>query len=316
MSVYEVDRDQQQKVFIVTATRWLKWQSDMLFRMEHERQVYRPFNELGQDDDSGGVTCICHSQLLEIPKEVLARSLVIVDEGHLLLPQPKSHLVKPLQKLWEASRVLFLSATFGDALGLDRIKRHLAKVTPFYKTIFVRPEGMGPADKFSKINLTTLKYRDTWKSTDANPGRLPTGMLQGLVAAMIKKWTDHELPTVIVAPTAEHASHLHTRLSLYLNQSRTESKSEKKILRTPRLFTGEVDPSITSVFEQIHKGATDDTRVIITSYATAIGVNFWPRCFLCSTHIPWSIEVWDQCIGRCDRQDPNGMRFVAWPQDA
>ena len=26
--------------------------------------------------------------------------------------------------------------------------------------------------------------------------------------------------------------------------------------------------------------------------------------------------MWDQIVGRCDRQDPNGMREVAWPKTA
>ena len=173
MAVYYVKKNPRQKVFIVTATDWLKWQLDMLYDIEHDQQVYKPWMFLSKDDDCGGVSVLTHDKLEMIEKKVLAKSLVIVDEGHLLLPKPKQGLAKSLKKLWNADMVFFLSATFGEALGLDLIKRYLAKVTSYSKTIYVKPDGMGPADKFSKIRLTTLEYNDLWR-----PGkniRYPTG---------------------------------------------------------------------------------------------------------------------------------------------
>ena len=246
----------------------------------------------------------------------MANALVIVDEGHMLLPNPSPAMVAPLIKLWEASKVLFLSATFGDAFGLETIKGVLAKVTPLHKTLYVRPDGMGPADRFSKIHLSLLNYRESQNPKVSRWSKLPSGMLPSLVAEMIKMQIQQELPTVIVAPTPEYAELVHRKLCLYLTDDRTESQAESNLLGKPRLFTGAVDHAITSVFANIHKGAMDDTKVIVTSYEAAIGVNFWPRCFLCSTHIPWTPQVWDQVIGRCDRQDPNGLRFVAWPLTA
>lgn len=91
------------------------------------------------------------------------------------------------------------------------------------------------------------------------------------------------MPTVIVTPTPELAQHLHMKLRKYLGDERPDVLEE---LLEPRLFTATVDPAICGVFEGIHKGAVTDTRVIVTSYDQAIGVNFWPRCFVCSTHQP------------------------------
>lgn len=314
MAIYWAFEDLQHKIFIATATPWLEWQLRLLFNMELDRQAYRPLAELIAEEDLGGVCCILHDQLASIPSKVLAKSLVIVDEGHVLLPEPKLALVPHFEKLLQAGFVLFLSATFGDAFGLKTIQGRIAKLTPYYRTLYVQPEGLGPEDRFAKVKLTHLEYCENKNLKAGKKAKLPKQMLPALVAAMVKKWTEQKLPTVIVAPTPELAALVHARLSKYLTDSnRAEAEVEFNWLRKPRLFTGAVDPAVTCVFEGIHKGAVDDTRVIVTSYNDAIGVNFWPRCLLVSTHIPWTLEVLGQTLGRSNRQDPNGMRDVAWP---
>jgi len=74
------------------------------------------------DSVYGGVSTILLKQIAEIPDSVIAKSFIIIDEAHLALRD-----VSLITKLLKADRVLGLSATFGEELGLRNICETLSK---------------------------------------------------------------------------------------------------------------------------------------------------------------------------------------------
>ena len=70
-----------------------------------------------------GVFIITHKELLDEEQSVLDMSLVLLDEAHAFIEQPRS-----VEKLLGAKYVFAVSATLGDRIGLGRLQKSFGKM--------------------------------------------------------------------------------------------------------------------------------------------------------------------------------------------
>lgn len=123
------------KVFIANPNPWLQWQVNVKLAIYNDVHKDRTFEDLVVHDKDG-ICSILHEDLLRIPRKVIENCVLIIDEAHLLFAdcELKEHVLK-------AREVFGISATFGGAAGLHKLKEDLNQrgaLVSYYKS----PKGM------------------------------------------------------------------------------------------------------------------------------------------------------------------------------
>ena len=126
-------RNQGRVVLMVTPNDWLKHQNRELFEGTMQESFLRDPEELAATtetsalaENEGVVCCLTHTELLKIPKAVMRKATVLLDEAHLMLPEPVEDMDPAVyDKLFEADRICAVSATLGDSVGILKAKRKL-----------------------------------------------------------------------------------------------------------------------------------------------------------------------------------------------
>ena len=61
----------------------------------------------------------------------------------------------------------------------------------------------------------------------------------------------------------------------------------------------------------IKQKSPDAPRIILTTIASAVGVTFYPHCYVIMTEVPGSWPDYLQAVGRSNRVEPEGPKLAA-----
>ena len=134
-----------------------------------------------------------------------------------------------------------------------------------------------------------------------------------MFAELVEQYhTEKQLPTVILAEKAAQADKIAQKLEETLKASAKITHKNGSCGKVVFHFDGKVTPDNMITMTQCMQGEANAPRVIVTTVKKAVGVNFFPKCFVLLLEEPKTLTDFHQALGRCSRP-AGGPMHVAFP---